>query len=405
MAKKTTTQTFKQSDDNKYNYSVRTENGTRYDSSGNAKRISQKRQLNLAGDVMKSTASYASVGTSIGSMFGGVGAGIGAAVGGVVGLVTSWIFGHEQQRENDRNTRNQLINARDEEQNNRNIAIKNAKETIDLTRSNIDNTYGTGTFADFNALFSSVFNMPEGSSSLMQFLNSMDYDTVGGTINTSSVDANVVEGGAMSLSDIKGNYLEYFRQQLGAADTAFGIQMRQYDAQAMNLVNSYEQSIDSMQLQTAQSFANAFLNRQAEQIQGEQSMGQASLQQATSGLRQTAGSGQVLTNMQKFQNDLADIAYASLLDYSVKSYEASAKNTMSDMQYQMYSIRASKNQSIQSALASAINSYNQANSSSKTSKKSIDDSEEFVTETNEEIIDYSESLGEYEANKALPTIY
>lgn len=397
MAKKTTTQTF-----GGQQYSLRTEGGTSYKADGSS--IRKTRQRNEATSIISGLASGFATGVTAGSVFGAAG----SAVGGIIGLIFGGIFGGSsanKYREQDINTRNNLINARDSEQNNRNIAIKNAKETIDLTRSNIDNTYGAGTFADFNALFSSVFNMPEGSSSLMQFLTNMDYDTVGGVINTSSVDADVVEGGAMSLADIKGNYLEYFKQQLGAADTAFGIQMRQYDAQARNLVNSYEQSIGSMQLQTAQSFANAFLNRQAEQIQGEQAMGQASLQQATSGLRQTAGSGQVLTNMQKFQNDLADIAYASLLDYSVKSYEASAKNTMSDMQYQMYSIRASKNQSIQSALASAINSYNQANSSSKSSKKSIDDSEEYVTEMNEEIINYNDSLGDYVENKALPTIY
>lgn len=385
-------------------YSLRTSNGERY--SDNGRNITRSRRLNIAGDTLSSVATYTSAGAAIGQFGGPIGAGVGAALGAALGLGFGWFFSDKKRKEEDRAIRDSLINKRDAEQNNRNIAIKNAKDSISLTRSSIDNTYGTGTFNDFNALFSEIFNVPANSSTLMSFLSNMEYDTVGGKIATSSLDANVVQGGDMSLGDIKENYLNYFKQQLGASNSAFGIQMRQYDAEENNLLSTYSQNAESLQMQVAKSFSDAFLQRQQEQAQGDMAMAQASLKQATSGLRQTAGSGQNLTNLQKFQNDLADIAYASLMDYTIKSYEASAKGAMQSMQYQMNSIRAEKNKSYTNALASIINTYNSQRSESSKAKVSIDSSEEFITETNEEIIDYSQSVGySKKDNSDLTVIY
>lgn len=350
-------------------------------------------------------AAGAGVGASIG--WDPISKGVGAAIGFIGGLIFGGLHSNNKYKQQVRDQRESLINQRDSAQSARNDLIYSGKTLVGTTRSNIDSTYGAGTFNEFNDLFAQIFNMPTGTSTLSTFLDNMQYDKVGGVIESSVLDGGFSMGGQMSLSDISNSYLEYLRGQIGSANTAFGMQIQGMESQEKYLVSDYFDSVDAYNQQIARQFSSAFLNRKSEQVSGELSLGQAAVEQASSGIRVDGASSATLTNLQKFQNDLADIAYASSIDYMIKSYEMNMSNTNSSMLQQIESIRRQKNQSTLDAITGIINGYNSMNSNAGTTMGKIKDQQEYVEETNKDIMDANEYLkgSSSNDNKKFEVIY
>lgn len=364
---------------------------TRQAYAGDASALNKAGNKNAINGILSGAGTGAGIGASIG--WDPLSKGVLAGVGAVIGIIFGGASANSKYKNQLRDQRESLINQRDSAQSDRNDLIYSGKSLVNSTRTSIDNTYGAGVFNEFNDLFAQIFNMPAGTSTLSTFLSNMQYDKVGGIIESSVLDGGFSSGGQMSLADISNSYLEYLRGQIGSANTAFGLQIQGLESQENYLISDYFNAVDSYNQQIAEQFSSAFLNRKSEQASGEQALGSAAVEQASSGIRQEAGSGANLTNLQKFQNDLADIAYASSVDFMVKSYELNMKNSTTSMMQQVESIRRQKNQSTLEAITGVINEYNKMNTNAGSTISQIGKQQEFVEETNKDIIDINKYLG------------
>lgn len=346
-------------------------------------------------DYFQTTAQYTLAGASIGSMFGGLGAGIGALIGGGIGIIVGLFTSGTDSKEELRQERDDYQIAKDQSQLNRNQLISTIQGQIKQTRNDIDLTYGEGTFDLYDQLFAEIFNLPEGSSTLNDIFENASLDKYYGQMSdklsgsydmSESVDY-------MTLSDINKGYQEYLASLVRGGDTQIGLTFKRRNMQEQMLIESYYDDIDSYRLQMAQSFKDTFLTRVEEQAQGEMALGEASVAQAVSGIRQQ-GSGTNLTMQQQFQNDLASIAYASSLDYAVTMYQLYMETQNKSLTASVEDIRLQNSMDVKTAISSILNSINAQNQNNYNAMIGVIDSEKTYTEAKEGIENITEALGD-----------
>ena len=319
---------------------------------------------------------------------------------GVLGWIGGALFGawsgDSAARETLRNDRNSYLEARNTAQQNIATQVTLAKSEIATTRNKIDSTYGAGTFDLYDDLFAQIFDLPENSSTLNDIFENASVDKYYGKRTQDLSGSYDLSQGpqVMSLSDISDGYREYLTSLIRGGDTSIGLSFRRRNLQERNLMESYYADVDSYRLQMAESFKNAFLNRVSEQTAGEQAMGDASVAQATSGIRQQAGGGTNLTMQQQFQNDLASIAYASSLDYAVRQYESYMTNMNKSLSASVEDIRIQNSMDSKEAINAIINAYNEQNKSNWSSMVGIVDNEKIYDEADAEIDSITEALGD-----------
>ena len=344
--------------------------------------------------IASNTLSWASVGASVGSVFPGLGTAIGAAVGAGLGLIFGGLFGDADAKQQLREISDSLKNDRMEATSNRNDTIIAARRMINNTRNSFDATYGTGMYDEYDELFQTIFNLPAGTQTVSDLLESLSTDTISGKI-TSSVFGKLSTDSlteSLSLQDINAGYLEYMKQQIHTADTVLGMQFAYNTERENMMIDSYLNSVEEYNLQLAQQFDTAFLQRRMERVNEEMAMGEASTAQASSGMRQT-GTGTNLTTIQQYQNDLADVAYSSMLSYALRGYQLQGERTNADLLAEVYSIRKQNAMTTQEALNSSIDSYNQAREDQLAAADTIEDLEGAINEMNDELDDVHKQLG------------
>lgn len=347
----------------------------------------------LAGQFGTGFAGGAVTGAAIGSVIPVVGTAIGAVLGGIIGGVGSVLFGNANWENEQKANRDTLAINRNKEQSARNKYIRDARDIIANTRTQIDTTYGAGVFAEYNDIFTSIFSSGYGSS-MSNILSRLATDKDTGIINSSVLgyDIDAINGGSVSLQDISANYLEYMRGLMASSDTAFGLQMRAIDNQEKIAAYQYRVGIDSAIADSAKQFSDAFLQQASQNMSSDSALAQAQVYQASSGIRQE-GSGQNVTTIQRFSNDISAIAYASLLDYGIKTYEMQMKSASMSFGQQMQDIRNKKSINSLDALQNIINTYNELNSSGRKYMTQISESEEAINEANKQLEEYDEVLG------------
>lgn len=338
-------------------------------------------------------ATWVSTGAAVGSAFGGVGALVGGAAGLIIGGLMG-LFSNSKAKEELRGQRTTYLNSRNEAQKNMNELIVSAKNQVNTTRNEIDAIYGTGTFDLYDELFAEIFNLPENSSTLNDIFENASVDQYYGTrLNNLSGSYDMSQGAqSMSLSDINAGYQEYLTSLIRSGDTAIGLSFKRRNIQEKNLIESYYSDVDSYRLQMAESFKNAFLNRVSEQAAGEQSLGEAAVAQATSGIRQQAGGGTNLTLQQRFQNDIASIAYASTMNYAIAQYEAYMSNANKSLTASVEDIRIQNSIDSLNALNSIISEYNKQTISSWEHMNEYIDQDKIYEEADTEIDAITEAL-------------
>lgn len=302
-----------------------------------------------------------STGASIGSLIGGIGAPIGAIIGGIVGIFTGGLFG-DQKIKNDLNTAyDEQLGYRNDAQYERAKNILSAKSEINNQRSYIDSIYGSGTYDIYDQLFADMFNLADNGT-LSDIFENASVDKFYGEMESRLSGSYDISNGvqALSLSDLNDNYQSYLTSLIRGGDGAVSYQYRQRNLQERRLISSYYDDISAYNLEVAQSFEQNFLQRVSQQAEGEQAMGEASLAQATSGIRQT-GSGNALTIQQQFQNDISTIAYTSALNYAVRQYELNLKSLNESIVANIEDIRLANSADSKQHLADIINSINEIN--------------------------------------------
>lgn len=328
---------------------------------------------------------WASAGMTLGSFGGFGGAVIGAMAGWAIGSIVNVLMGNGEEIDEYQNT---AMQARKETTRERNKYIYQAKNYINSTRSSFDSTYGNGMFDQYDDIFMQILGM-EGSTSLADLLSNMQMDKVSGVINSKvsnliGEDILTASLSVKGLQNISNEYYNYIQEQLRAQDTTFGIQMQSASESERYAYNSYYQSVGQLNLQYAQQFESAFMQYRQENIEGEQAMGNASLSQATSGIRQE-GSGTSLTSMQQFQNDLARVAQSSVLKKQMQMMGYDMQSATDSVIYNSYSTRQTIRQSTSTAMSQLINSYNTYHSDAGGAYTEIVDREQAVEELNKGI--------------------
>lgn len=343
------------------------------------------------------SSSQASSALSTAVTLGGAAAAVNPVAGAfafIGGLIVGAFTGDSAAKEELRGQRTTYLNSRNEAQKNMNELIVSAKNQINTTRNDIDAIYGTGTFDLYDELFAEIFNLPENSSTLNDIFENASVDQYYGTrLNNLSGSYDMSQGAqSMSLSDINAGYQEYLTSLIRSGDTAIGLSFKRRNIQEKNLIESYYSDVDSYRLQMAESFKNAFLNRVSEQAAGEQSLGEAAVAQATSGIRQQAGGGTNLTLQQRFQNDIASIAYASTMNYAIAQYEAYMSNANKSLTASVEDIRIQNSIDSLNALNSIISEYNKQTISSWEHMNEYIDQDKIYEEADTEIDAITEAL-------------
>ena len=344
--------------------------------------------------------SFASAGAAIGgaisattaAWLGPVGLGVGLLVG---GLLAGW-----QESEKNKSLFYQYQNERAATTRNRNRNILNAQSLINRTRTSFDTTYGTGMYDEYDELFQTIFNLPSGTQTVSDLLESLSLDSVSGEINTSVLGklSQSALTGSMSIQDINAEYLNYMKQQIHTSDTVLGLQFQANTARENQMVSAYFDSVEQYNLQLAQQFDQAFLQHRTENLENEMAEGEAAAAQAVSGMRQT-GTGTNLTTLQQFQTDLANVAYASALNYQIKAYELSMESMNRDLVNEIYQIRNENAITTQQALEQSINAYNEARDQQREYYYAIKDDEEAILEYNDMMKDASGSVWTWSATE------
>ena len=350
-----------------------------------------------------------STGLSIGTAALSAGAAISATtaawlgpVGLVVGFGLGGLLGAWQESERNRSLFYQYKNERAEATRYLNRNIVNAQSLINRTRTSFDMTYGEGMYDQYDDLFQTIFNLPSGSQTVSDLLESLTISTTSGKVeHISNALSNMTRSaltGSLSLQDINAEYLNYMKQQIHTADTVLGLQFQANTARENQIVSAYFDSVEQYNLQLAQQFDQAFLQYRTENIQNEMLEGEAAVAQATSGMRQT-GTGTNMTTMQQFQTDLANVAYASSLSYQIKAYELSMEATNRDLINEIYQIRNENAITTQQALEASVNQYNQARDEQREYYYNIKDYTEAIEEYNDEMREASSNVWGWSATE------
>lgn len=351
--------------------------------------------------------SGAASGAAIGATFGGAGGPIGMGVGAAVGIIVGGIMGAWQESENQKAQYYITLNERAAATANRNSNIRAAQSLINRTRVSFDSVYGEGMYDEYDALFQAIFNLPTNSNGIgtvSDLLESLSFDSVSGVITSSveGISENALTG-SMSIQDINAEYLNYMKQQIHTADTVLGLQFEANTARENQMISAYFDSVDQYNLQLAQQFDQAFLQYRTENIQNEMAEGEAALSQATSGLRQT-GTGTNLTTMQQFQTDLANVAYASALNYQIRAYELSMNAANTDLVNEIYQIRNENAVTTQQALVQSINQYLEFRDQLAEYHSAIHKDEQTIKELNKQAYDQSDAAWFMDATEGHETL-
>lgn len=347
----------------------------------------------IAGGLVSGFTTGASIGGSIGGALGIPGALIGGFIGGFIGGMIGIVKGDERKKEY-RNQRELLMNDRMEATVNRNYLIQDAQRSISSFRQSFDSTYGEGMYDTYGELFGNIFNMSAEQMDVSSLLESLSIDTLSGDITT-AVGGKLSEAaltGTLSAEDINAAYLEYMQEQIRSANTVIGMQFEAQSYRENSLVRDYYDSIDQYNMQVAQQFYNSFLQQREANISLEMAMGEASAQQANSGIRQIGG-GAGSTEMQKFQKDLSDAAYYATLDYAIRSYQMQGESANNNLIDQIYGIRNENAIMTEQFTNDYFNSMNQYYGELINSfYRPIEDYEGSIEEINDEIRDINEVL-------------
>lgn len=331
------------------------------------------------------TLSFTSAGASIG---GGLGAAIGFLIGGALGGFGA--YQSQQQKQNElyeearddlEENRIQLGSALDS----RTSIIKEAQGYISNTRSSIDSIYGEGTYDIFDSLFTTIFDMPDGSSLSDVFENASvsSYEGIAGTAGGTT--------DAMSLNDISAGYQEYLKSIIRRAGGKYEL----YDQQEKNLINNYFSNIEQYRLEMSKQFVDTFMQKVESDVSGATDMGSTEVAQANTGFRQTGG-GTALTTYQQFQNDLADMAYSSSLNYALRQMQLQMENANTSLIAGVNQIRTENAISVRDELLGLINNYNEWNSDLSESFDAVESIEGSVDEILDENEDIYEFLGNHD---------
>ncbi len=321
----------------------------------NATKTASQWASEYAWDTTKSAFSYGAEWATAGAAMGGW---IGGLIGGGLGIIFGGLFSNNKSKID--KYQNEQRQYRKETTRERNQMIIASNLLISNTRSTFDSKYGKGMFDQYDDIFMNILGQP-ASSSLSDLFSNMQIDKVSGVINSrlaGKVSDDVLSS-SLNVTDINETYLEYLKEQLRAQrNTAFGISMQTETMKDQYAWESYYDQVSQQSLQYAQQFESAFMSNRQENISGQQSMGEASLAQATSGIRQE-GSGTTLTAMQQFQNDLSSVAQASVLKKQMQMAGLELENLQSNQIYNSYVIRQGMRQSTQQQLDSLVSAYNE----------------------------------------------
>ena len=348
----------------------------------------------VGNSITTNSLSWAATGAAIGSFAPGIGTAIGAVVGFLGGLIFGGFQGDAQAKQQLNEWSAQARNSRMEATVARNRTIQAAQRMISNTRNSFDSVYGEGMYDEYDELFQTKHNQPPPTQTETEQLESLKFDTVSGKITSSVYDsmASSSLSDVLSLKDINANYLEYMKQQIHTSDTVLGMQFAYNTEQENMMIDSYFDNIDQYNLQLAQQFNQAFLQRRSELASAEMAMGEASAAQASSGMRQT-GTGTNTTNLQRFQNDLADVAYASSINYMLRMYQMQGKRSNADLLADVYAIRYQNEMTTKEALNASIEGYNEAREEQINAAETIKDLEGTIEEYNDQLDEIHKQLG------------
>lgn len=277
----------------------------------------------------------------------------------------------------------------------RNRAIRDFKRVYSATKTDFDTKYGSGLFDTLNLDFQKLIGITNDKA-LASVLTEMSYDNVSGKITTylsdviTDAERDKFTSNTFNLQDFGKEYIRVLGENLRKADTEFGLQMQSLSEQEKSLIEDYQGAMAEARLQIANSFRDAFFNRQSQLISEHSTMGQASVAQATSGLRQT-DSGANLTIQQEFQMDLSKVAYVSAMDYYIQQYTVSAENRTRQLMSNRYQIRNSIAQGTKAAQAAINSAIQQANENTIATMDTVKSKEGEVDVYNEAISDANDS--------------
>lgn len=332
--------------------------------------------------------SFAGTLASIGNAFGPVGAAVGALVGLGAGMFMGGLqYNSDQDEKIARYKLEREANTR-----NRNRVIRDYKRVYSTYRSDFDTKYGNGLFDSLSMDFQKLIGITN-TSALSSVIANMEYDKISGEITSkltgdnaliSKKDRITFSENTFNLQEFGEEYLRVLGENLRKADTEFGIQMQSISEQEKGIIDDYNSAMISARTELAYSFKNAFLNRQAEQVSENASLGQASVAQATSGLRQT-DSGSNLTIQQQFQMDLSNVVYLSIGEYYLQQYKMSSENRTRQMVGNMYQLRSSIAQGTKAAEAAINTAIQQANETTISAIDSAVDYENAIYQQNKDI--------------------
>lgn len=320
------------------------------------------------------------------------GNGVAAFLGGLAGAFTGWIGSiFKRQSHNDQvaaaveANKKTMMSERTGVTVDRNKAIRDARNFISNTKNSFDTTYGSGMFDQYDAIFMNILGQ-NPSDSLSTLLSNMQYDKVSGEINTRLAGkvSDTVLNATFSLSDINSEYLTYLQEQLRAQDTVFGEQMSIYSQEEANAYSNYYDDVYSMNLQFAQQFESAFFNQQSTNISQAMSLGSAEVSDATSGFRNT-GDGSTQSSLQKFQQDLSDVAYSSTMKYMLAQYGINLKSANNNLMQTSYEIRNNIRLSTKQQLNNLVDAVNQTQQENIKSYDTVSGYEEDIDYMNEQI--------------------
>lgn len=310
--------------------------------------------------------------------------------GAFAGLITMGIAAWQDQSRL-KDERALVINQRDELQAERNRYITSVQSDIGRFRTKFDSTYGEGMYDTYDTLFSKILNLPSGTSTVSDLLESLSLDTVDGII-ASSTDGLISQeqlSASISPADVNANYLEYMQSQIRDAETAIGLKFQNQTLREQSIINNYYDSIDQYNLQVAQQFASSFL--QQRQVNSEIALQTGEIEAAagSSGLRQN---GRGMTSVQQFQKDMSDLAYYSTMNFAIRQYTGQLESANTGFVEQIASIRNENAQLTEQFTNDFFNAMNDYYAGLGESYNQISDAEQGIKGLNEQIKDYDDAI-------------
>lgn len=321
-------------------------------------------------------------GATIGGLFGGVGSAVGGAIG-LVGDLISWGVRSGQAKKDARDRLEESLKTYETSFNqsmqNRQDYINKSNLLVNMTKSNFDSTFGSGTYSMFGDLFSNVL----GSGSLEDMISQLAANS--GIENAGSMDMlleymsddtkNKLLTSAISIDDVNSAYYDFLSEKFGMSDTQYGYQMRTLSNQEQYLNEQNRQQMEGIRDQYVAQLANAYNEQRGQNMQGAEALGSAESEAGSSGIRQTGG-GNNRVLLQKYETMLAAAMYATSVNYALTQYENQLKTTQSGYLQQAYSLRNSINATKQQQVANFISQGNQQKSNQYDIYYKIRDAEE-----------------------------